>query len=231
MISAACCLSKFSSIIAMNTRRHFIRHLAFGTGLLAAPGAFADALRQTTKVGYGPFYPDHLPLDTDNDLLVINDALTSAIGEVAYVSGRVLGPDGEPVRNAVVEIWQADSTGTYIHSKSRGDKAGADKNFQGYGRFITGSSGEYLFRTIKPVGYSGRCPHIHYAVKTPGHDNFTTECHIKGHPLNDKDMVRSRLKDDAERDAISVDYTPLPGAKAGELAAKFDIVLGFTPKA
>lgn len=116
-----------------NNRRQFLHTLGISAAFLTAPGAFAAALQQTPKVGFGPFYPDHLPLDTDNDLILINDALTPAVGEISYVSGRVLGPDGEPIRNAVVEIWEADRNGIYIHSGG-GDKAKADKNFQGYGR-------------------------------------------------------------------------------------------------
>lgn len=209
------------------TRRHFLQTLGLSAALFTAPGAFAEALMQTPKVGFGPFYPDHLPLDTDNDLILINDGTTPAIGEVSYVSGRVLGPDGEPIRNAVVEIWQVDASGTYIHSKSGGDKAKADKNFQGYGRFLTGSSGEYLFRTLKPIGYPGRCPHIHYAVGMKGREKWTTELHIKDHPLNANDGVTRSVKNP---EALCAEFAPLPGAKAGELAAKFDLVMGFTPE-
>ena len=162
----------------MNTRRHFLRNLAASSAFFVVPGAFAEALTQTPTVGFGPFYPDHLPLDTDNDLILINDSLTPAVGEITYVSGRILGPSGEAIRNAVVEIWEADTHGIYIHSHSGGDKSQADKNFQGYGRFLTGSTGEYLFRTIKPVAYTGRCPHIHFAIKLAGHDKWTTELHI-----------------------------------------------------
>lgn len=182
---------------------------------------------QTPHVGFGPFYPDHLPLDTDNDLIVINESITPAVGEISYVSGRVLGPDGEPIRNAIVEIWQADMGGIYIHSKSGGDKVKQDKNFQGYGRFLTGESGEYLFRTIKPVAYTGRCPHIHYAVSMKGHEKWTTELHIKDHPLNANDGVTRNVKNP---EALCVEFTPIPRSKAGELAAKFDLVMGFTPK-
>src|SRR5258708_2588835 len=104
----------------MNTRRHFIGHLAASAAFFAVPGAFAEALTQTPSVGFGPFYPDHLPLDTDNDLMLINDSLTPAVGEITYVSGRILGPSGETIRNAIVEIWEADTNGIYIHSKSGG---------------------------------------------------------------------------------------------------------------
>lgn len=215
----------------MNTsshnRRRFIRNMGLSAAFFSAPGAFAEALMQTPKVGFGPFYPDHLPSDTDNDLIVINDAITPALGEVTYVTGRVLGPDGEPIRDAIVEIWQADMNGIYIHSKSGGTKTKQDKNFQGYGRFRTGETGEYLFRTLKPVAYTGRCPHIHYAVKLKGHEKWATELHIKDHPLNANDGVTRGVKNP---EALCAEFTPIPGAKAGELAAKFDLVMGFTPE-
>ena len=142
----------------LHGRRDFLRRLSVGAAFAAVPGAFAEALLLTPKQTEGPFYPDHLPLDTDNDLLIINDAATPGVGEVTYLSGRVLGPDGAPIRNATVEIWQCDSTGVYLHSRSSGQIAKRDKNFQCFGRFITGSTGEYLFRTIKPVPYPGRTP-------------------------------------------------------------------------
>ena len=185
---------------------------------------------RTPKQTEGPFYPDHLPLDTDNDLLVINDSTTPAVGEVTYLSGRVLGPDGAPIRGALVEIWQCDASGVYLHSRSGGEVEKKDANFQGFGRFSTGSTGEYLFRTIKPVPYPGRTPHIHFAVKMKGREKWTTQCYIAGHPQNERDGVWRGLRDEKEKAALSVDFAAIPGAKAGELAAKFDLVMGYTPE-
>jgi protocatechuate 3,4-dioxygenase, beta subunit len=193
------------------------------------PGAFAEELTRTPRQTEGPFYPDKLPLDTDNDLLAINDAITPAVGEVTYVSGRILGPDGSPIRNAVVEIWQCDANGAYLHSRT-GNVDKRDANFQGFGRFVTGSDGGYLFRTIKPVPYPGRTPHIHYAVKMKGREKWTTQCYIKGHPGNEKDGIWKSIRDEKQRDAVTVDFAPLPNAKAGELAARFDVVMGYTPE-
>src|SRR5688572_24687700 len=134
-------------------RRRFLRSLSVGAALIAVPGAFADELIRTPQQTEGPFYPDHLPLDTDNDLLIINDGITPAVGDITHLSGRVLDAKGDPIRNALVEIWQVDNHGVYLHS---GDKhAEREKNFQGFGRFMTGSSGEYYFRTIKPALYPG----------------------------------------------------------------------------
>ncbi|HZJ16405.1 MAG TPA: protocatechuate 3,4-dioxygenase [Chthoniobacteraceae bacterium] len=211
-------------------RRRFLNRLGLATALFTVPGAFAEELLRTPPQTEGPFYPDHLPLDTDNDLIILNDALTPAVGEITYVSGRILNPSGEPVRNAVVEIWQCDGNGAYLHSGT-GQADKRDKNFQGFGRFITGSNGEYLFRTIKPVPYPGRAPHIHYKVKAKGKDLLTTQCYIKGHPGNERDGVWRGIRDEKARASVTIDFAPLPGAKAGELAARFDLVLGVTPEA
>src|SRR4029077_11194962 len=97
-------------------RRQFLGGMAFGAAMFAVPGAFAEELVRTPAQTEGPFYPDKLPLDTDNDLIVINEDLTPAVGAITYLSGRILGPTGEPIRNAVVEIWQCDNNGAYLHS-------------------------------------------------------------------------------------------------------------------
>lgn len=211
-------------------RRRFLRNLALGTAFFAVPGAFAEALVRTPAQTEGPFYPTQLPLDTDNDLLVINDAVTPAVGEVTFLSGRILDGRGDPIRNALVEIWQCDQNGAYLHEGTT-NREKRDKNFQGFGRFHTGSTGEYLFRTIKPVAYPGRTPHIHMAVKLRGRDPFTTQCYIKGEPQNARDGVLRRIADPRARESVIVPFAPLPGSKAGELAARFDVVMGFTPEA
>lgn len=211
-------------------RRHFLRNAAFTAALFSTPGLFAEELTQTPRQTEGPFYPNHLPLDTDNDLLVINEGTTPGIGEVTYVSGRILDAKGDPIRNALVEIWQCDANGAYLHTGTTNAEK-RDKNFQGFGRFLTGSTGEYLFRTIKPVPYPGRTPHIHYKVKRAGKELLTTQCYIKGHPGNEKDGIWRSIKDEKQRAAITVDFAPLKGSRVGELAAKFDIILGVTPEA
>jgi protocatechuate 3,4-dioxygenase beta subunit len=215
---------------ALCSRRTFLGGVGVATGAWFVPGVFAQELVRTAAQTEGPFYPDKLPLDTDNDLIVINDALTPGVGEIAYVSGKILDARGNPIKNAAVEIWQCDNNGAYLHSgTSNADKK--DKNFQGFGRFLTGTSGEYLFRTIKPVPYPGRTPHIHFKVKIKGKDLLTTQCYIKGHPGNERDGIWRNIRDEKARDSITVDFTPIKDSKIGELAAKFDIVLGYTPEA
>lgn len=211
------------------TRRLFVGGVAASAAWWQVRGAFAEELVRTPAQTEGPFYPDKLPLDTDNDLLVINDSITPAVGEVTYLSGRILGPTGTPLRNAVVEIWQCDAGGAYLHSKT-GNADKRDGAFQGFGRFVTGSSGEYLFRTIKPVPYPGRTPHVHFAVKLKGRPKWTTQCYIQGHAGNERDGIWKNIKDEKQRAAVTVAFQPLPNAAAGELAARFDVVLGFTPE-
>jgi protocatechuate 3,4-dioxygenase beta subunit len=214
--------------IAISSRRSFLRQAALASAFFAVPGAYAEQLQLTAAQTEGPFYPDHLPLDTDNDLIIVNNSITPALGAITYLSGRVLNAGGTPIRNATVEIWQCDENGRYIHSRSY-NQAKTDANFQGYGRFLTGSSGEYLFRTIKPVPYSGRCPHIHAKVRIQGKELLTTQLYIKGEPQNERDGIYRSIRDPKALASVNVDFAPLQGAKAGELAAKWDIVLGVTP--
>ena len=203
---------------------------ALGASGLFARGAFAEQLVRTPRQTEGPFYPDRLPLDTDNDLLIVNDSITPAVGEVTHLSGRILDSRGDPVRNALIEIWQVDHNACYIHT--RGAMMGRrDTNFQGFGRFLTGSTGEYYFRTIKPVPYPGRTAHIHVKVKLRGKEALTTQCYIKGLAQNSRDMVYRGIRDEKARESVTIDFAPLKDSRIGELAARFDIVLGFTPEA
>src|SRR5579871_5636358 len=216
-----------------SSRRRFLGGLAAAGGvLLTAPGAFADELVRTPKQTEGPFYPDKLPLDTDNDLIIVNDSITPAVGTVTHLSGKVLDAKGNPVRNALVEIWQCDGNGVYLHSRdSVPKKDKRDSHFQGFGRFLTSSTGEYYFRTIKPVPYPGRTPHIHFKIKKRNDELLTTQCYIKGHPGNNRDGVYRGIRDDKERDSVTIDFAAIKDSRIGEVAAKFDIILGVTPEA
>jgi protocatechuate 3,4-dioxygenase beta subunit len=211
------------------TRRSFLHTVGLSAAALYVPGVFAQQLALTPHQLEGPFYPNKLPLDTDNDLLILNDALTPGVGEITHVTGRILDASGTPIRNALVEIWQVDGNGVYLHSGSSNAEK-RDRNFQGFGRFLTGSTGEYYFRTVKPVPYPGRTPHIHYAIKRKGAEKFTTQLYIKGHPGNMKDGIYNGVKDAKLRELITADFAAIPGSKIGELSARFDIVLGVTPQ-
>ena len=152
------------------------------------------------------------------------------MGTITHLGGRILDARGEPIRNALVEIWQVDNNGAYLHSGST-NRDKRDANFQGFGRFLTASSGEYYFRTIKPIAYPGRTPHIHFAVKVKGQKDFTTQCYIKGEPGNDRDFVLKDVKDLKARESLIVDFAPVPKSRIGEVSALFTIVLGYTPEA
>jgi protocatechuate 3,4-dioxygenase beta subunit len=209
-------------------RRRFVSLIALGAAAWTIPGVFAEQLFKTPAQTEGPFYPDRLPLDTDNDLIVVNDGVTPAVGEITHLSGRVLGPTGSPVRNALVEIWQCDHEGVYIHTGDVNRKP-RDTHFQGFGRFLTDSSGAYYFRTIKPVAYPGRTPHIHFKVKQGGRELLTTQCYVQGDPGNERDGIWQSLGDARRKESVTIPFAAVPGSKIGELAATFDIVLGVTP--
>src|SRR4026207_1983935 len=105
-----------------SSRRGFLSAMASGVLLFTTAGAFADELTRTPAQTEGPFYPDRLPLDTDNDLLVVNDSITPAVGEVTHLTGKVVDLRGNPVKNAVVEIWQCDANGVFLHTRDSGPK-------------------------------------------------------------------------------------------------------------
>ncbi|HMP79067.1 MAG TPA: protocatechuate 3,4-dioxygenase [Pirellulaceae bacterium] len=200
---------------------------AWGEHVLTAR-EFQDQLVRTPAQTEGPFYPNRLPLDTDNDLIIINENLTPAVGEITHLTGRVFDANGKPVRNAQVEIWQVDHRGAYLHHGSA-NHAQRDTNFQGFGRCLTTAQGDYYFRTIKPVPYPGRTPHIHFKIRRGNQTLLITQCYVKGHELNARDGVLNSIRDPQTRDSVIVDFAALPDSKIGELAAKFDIVLGVTP--
>lgn len=218
-------------LVSRLSRRRFLGSLTLGAAAFTVPGLFADELSRvrTPAQTEGPFYPDKLPLDTDNDLLIVNESITPAVGEITHLTGRILDAKGNPLKNALVEIWQCDGKGVYLHTADSGRKS-PDKNFQGFGRFLTDTSGEYYFRTIKPVPYPGRTPHIHFKIKKSGKELLTTQCYVKGHPGNERDGIYRSLRDPKARDALTIDFIPMKDSRIGELVARFEIVLGITPE-
>ena len=214
-------------------RRLFLGAMgAVGASFFTTKGLFAEQLLlPTPSLTEGPFYPDKLPLDQDNDLIIIGDHTTPAVGEITHLTGRVLTPAGSPVKDATVEIWQCDANAVYIHTRDSVPKAKQqDKNFQGFGKFTTGTAGEYRFRTIKPVAYPGRpAAHIHVKVKLGDRELLTTQILIRGFEGNAKDGVYAGTRDLIDRELILADFKPIKDSKIGELACNFDIILGRTP--
>ena len=208
-------------------RRRFVRLSAVTALLAARPGAWADELALTPAQTEGPFFPDRLPLDTDNDLLAIGDDAGPADGVPTWFSGRVLDASGNSLRGVLVEIWQCDAHGAYLHSQS-GNAVRRDGRFQGYGRFLTGLAGTWGFRTIRPVPYPGRAPHIHVKVSRGERALVTSQCYVKGDPGNERDGIFRGLSA-PEAAAVVADFVPVENSRIGELAAAWDIVVGVTP--
>jgi protocatechuate 3,4-dioxygenase beta subunit len=210
-------------------RRAFLG--ALGATLFTSPALFAAELLRTPPMTEGPFYPDKIPLDTDNDLIIVGKNTTQAVGEVTHLSGKVLDVNGAPVKNAVIEIWQCDANAVYLHSSDSGPKAKQqDKNFQGFGRCTTTEKGEYRFRTIKPVPYPGRpAPHIHFKVKKGNRELITSQIFVRGHAGNARDGVFGGVRDLIDRELVLTDFKPVKDSKIGELQAYFEIVIGRTP--
>ena len=195
---------------------------------LSAGEAGGIDLVMTPRQTEGPFYPDKYPVDTDNDLLVINNSPGKAVGDVVHLTGVVMDPGGRPVQNAAIEIWQADSNMVYLHSRSP-DQDKRDKNFQGFGRLLTGRSGEYYFRTVMPVSYTmggiTRAPHIHFIVTVNGKRMLTTQMYIKGNSLNDRDMVLQGIGNKEQRESLQPAFVPVKN-KENEFSVNFNIVIG-----
>jgi protocatechuate 3,4-dioxygenase, beta subunit len=165
--------------------------LPAATALPALLPSWAQAknLTLTPSQSEGPFYPDQALQDADFDLLKNGSAIYSQ-GQAAWVSGVVSDPNGKPISGAVVEIWQCDHSGVYRHSRSSGN---APMAFQGFGKVQVSADGRYRFRTIKPVPYTGRPPHIHYKVKLGNRELLTTQMYITGESSNGRDFLTRAL--------------------------------------
>ena len=196
------------------------RHLLLAGAALGLTASKATALVLTPTQTRGPFYPLALPLDRDNDLVTVAGQ-GLAKGEIVNVAGQVLDTQGQPVPGALVEIWQCDVFGRYHHPGDRRNVP-LDPNFQGYGQYTTGTDGGYRFRTIKPVPYPGRTPHIHFQVSGSGITTLVTQMYLADVPENDKDFIYKRIRDAQARASVTVDFA---AGSDGLPLGRFDIVL------
>jgi protocatechuate 3,4-dioxygenase beta subunit len=207
----------------MDTSRRLI--LAATAGLLPLRVSLAASLAATPAQTEGPFYPTSFPADTDNDLVQVRGQAAQAMGTVLHLQGRVLDSNGRPIDGARVEIWQCDAQGIYDHPRQP-SRERRDQAFQGYGRLLVKSDGTYGFRTLKPVAYPGRTPHIHLKVATPEGRSLTSQFYIAGYPSNESDGIfRAAARDPQQRALIEMRLTPAPGLEPGALATAMDIVV------
>lgn len=202
-------------------RRNMMAGLA--AGALAVPVA-AAAARPTPANPEGPFYPVHEQLDKDTDLTLIAGHEERAKGDVIRVTGQVVDEAGEPVEDALVDIWQANAAGRYQHEKDPAT-APLDPNFQGWGMVRTDEDGRFSFLTIKPGAYAvsgdwSRPPHIHFKVARRGYHELTTQMYFDGEPLNDSDRLLQSV-DASDRPSLVVEFEDDDGVPRGH----FPIVL------
>lgn len=177
----------------------------------------------TPRQTEGPFYPLDWSGDTDNDLVRVRGVRGQALGTIAHVMGRVSDFSGAPMAGAMVEIWQCDQNGRYHHLRDRGQQR-RDDGFQGHGRTISDARGYYHFRTIRPMSYPGRTPHIHFAVVAPNGRRLVTQMYIEGESANAGDPLLNSIRDRRQRASVIVPLEPAERVELVALAGTFDIV-------
>ena len=210
-------------------RRHVVTGLAALATASLAPGLrsalAAPEFVVTPAQTEGPFYPTDWSGDTDNDLVRVMGEAARAQGEITHLVGRILDASGAPLPGAEVEIWQCDATGVYRHPRDTSRFRERDAGFQGRGRMLAGADGAYAFRTIKPVAYPGRTPHIHFAITAPGRAPLITQMYVAGEPQNARDGILNGIRDPRQRDSVIVKLEPGDRLEEKALAGTFDIVL------
>jgi protocatechuate 3,4-dioxygenase beta subunit len=212
------------SVLSLD-RRSLLTKAAVTSAALVIPRSLVAAeLVPTPGQTEGPFYPVAFPPDMDNDLVRVTGQAAQALGQVIHVSGRVLDTRGQPRPGSVVEIWQCDANGVYRHPRAAG-QGRIDHAFQGYGRTQVDGQGRYRFRTIRPVPYPGRTPHIHFAVHVPGQGRLVTQMYIEGEPLNGRDGVLNSIRDPQARRSVIVPLAAGQSPEPGALHGHFDLVV------
>lgn len=211
-------------LIDPDRRSLLIRAAITSASIIMPRSLVAAELVPTPGQTEGPFYPVELPPDMDNDLVKVTGQAAQALGQVVHVSGRVLDTRGQPQPGSVVEIWQCDANGIYRHPRAAG-QGRIDHAFQGYGRTQVDDQGRYRFRTIRPVPYPGRTPHIHFAVHVPGQGRLITQMYIEGEPLNARDGVLNRIRDAQARRTVIVPLSSGQVSEPGALHGRFDIIV------
>ncbi len=200
------------------------RALILATPSLLVPGAALAALAPTPGAGEGPFYPGRMPNDDDADLVRVEGAVREAGGDILHLAGRVLDAGARPIAGARIEIWQCDANGVYLHPGDR-RRAARDAGFQGFGHARADAAGRFAFRTIVPVPYPGRTPHIHVKVLRGGREVLTTQLYRAGHPQNPSDFLFRRLATE-ERRRVLMTIRARAASPRPAFETEIDLVIG-----
>ena len=196
--------------------------------LCAAPALFVPRIALgeamlTPSATEGPFYPPEIPADDDNDLVRIEDAVREAGGDILHLDGRVLDPAARPLAGVRIEIWQCDANGVYLHPRSRGGEI-RDAAFQGFGHATSDAAGAFSFRTIVPVPYPGRTPHIHLKALMDGSEVLTTQLYRAGFAQNESDGLFRRMSRE-EQEMVSMTLRPRTDAARAAFDTAIELVL------
>jgi protocatechuate 3,4-dioxygenase beta subunit len=209
-------------------------HEAYTSTRLRAPLKPLLPLPETETELTGPVYGVDRVSARDADLTARHEG--RPVGQLIVVSGRVLEEDGRPVRDSLVEIWQANAAGRYRHDVDR-HEAPLDPNFDGAGRCLTDSEGRYRFVTIKPGAYpwgnhpnAWRPAHIHFSLFGRAFtQRLVTQMYFPDDPLFPYDPIFGSIRDERARERLISTFdleTTIPDTALG---FRFDIVLRATP--
>jgi protocatechuate 3,4-dioxygenase beta subunit len=204
-----------------SSRRKFISLGAIALAGSALPSLAKESLlTPTAEQTEGPFFPIHTQIDKNADMTKVPGGTSSAQGLPLLVSGRIIDTYGYPVANAMIDIWQADKNGRYLHEDAP-QSSPLDNNFQYWAKIKSGQDGTYHVKTIKPGKYPvdddwDRPPHIHFRVAKKGMHELITQMYFANEALNESDKLYLAIPLN-ERQSIT------PELKDGKLT--FDIVL------
>ena len=214
-------------------------HEPYRSTLLRAPKKPLVPLEQSLSELTAPVFGHEAIGELDNDLTKNAAKNGEVLGERLIVTGRVLDESGRPVRDALVEVWQANASGRYIHRADQHDAA-LDPNFLGAGRALTDDEGRYRFTTIRPGAYpwrnhhnAWRPSHIHFSIfGTAFVQRLVTQMYFPGDPLLPHDPIFNCTPDPAARERLISKFSFDVTEPEWALGYEFDIVLrgpGSTP--
>ena len=207
-------------------------HPAYQSTIKRAPLQPLVMRPQTLTELTGPVYGYDAVQPLDNDLTRNAVKTGEPLGERIIVTGRVLDESGTPIRNALVEVWQANAAGRYIHQVDRHD-APLDPNFHGAGRMVTNERGEYRFTTIRPGAYpwrnhpnAWRPAHIHFSICGVNFlQRLVTQMYFPGDPLMPLDPIYNGIPDEKGRTLLISKFDMDTTQPEWALGFQFDIIV------